>query len=73
MRDRLLRRTLFATVACSAVAAFAGSLVGIATTQGKLRPGGEAASVAAAQRTQPDAERRCPWARPAPGHDDVAL
>ena len=45
------------------MAAFAGSLAGIATTEGKLRPGGDAAQ--AEQRLQREhAPHGCPAARP---------
>jgi hypothetical protein len=56
------RRTAFATLLTAAVAAFAGSLAGIATTEGKLRPGGDAAQ--AEQRLQRQhAPHDCPAAR----------
>jgi hypothetical protein len=54
-------RTAFATVLTAAVAAFAGSLAGIASTEGKLRPGGAAAQ--AEQRLHQAAPHACPGAR----------
>jgi hypothetical protein len=60
---RRWRRTAFATLLTAAVAAFAGSLAGIATTEGKLRPGGDAAQ--AEQRLQRQhVPHGCPAARP---------
>ncbi len=68
--QRRWRRTAFATLLTAAVAAFAGSLAGIANTEGKLRPGGDAAQ--AEQRLQRvHAPHGCPAARPAarPGRE----
>lgn len=60
MRERLLRRSALAAAGCAATAAFTGSLVGIATTEGKLPPDGVAAGVAAKQREERAREHRCP-------------
>jgi hypothetical protein len=58
-----LRRTAFATFLVASVAAFAGSLAGIATTQGKLRPDGGAARIE--QRQHQSAPHGCPGTHPA--------
>jgi hypothetical protein len=61
---RRWRRTAFATLLTAAVAAFGGSLAGIASTEGKLRPGG--AAVQTEQRLQQQhAPHGCPSAHPA--------
>lgn len=73
MRDRLLRRTLLATVACAATAAFAGSLAGIASTEGRLRPDGATAALAAKQRQEQVVDRRCPAPSPTTIARDVPL
>lgn len=72
MRDRLVRRALLVVAACVAAGAFAGSLVGIATTEGKLRPNGPTAALAAQQRFERVVDR-CPRTPPPVVHDDVAL
>lgn len=64
-----LRRTAFATALVASVAAFAGSLSGIATTQGKLRPGGDAARIE--QRQHHSAPHGCPGGRPARSDREV--
>jgi hypothetical protein len=73
MRDRLLRRTIFATLACAAAAAFTGSLVGIASTEGKLRANGQTAALAAKQRQERVVDRRCPGPEPTTTTRDIAL
>jgi hypothetical protein len=58
-RARLLRRVLFAATTAALSAAFALTLTGIASTQGRLRPNGQAAAlVAAAHRQTSDASTR---------------
>ncbi len=49
-RSSLARRAGFAASAVGLTAAFAFSLSGIATTRGAVRPDGQAAAIAAAQR-----------------------
>jgi hypothetical protein len=51
-RARLLRRIGFAGAAAALSAAFGLSLSGIATTQGTVRPDGQAAALAAQQRME---------------------
>ena len=46
-RPSLLRRLSFAGAALAATATFAFTLSGIASTQGTIRPGGQAATIAA--------------------------
>ena len=48
-RGSLLRRVSFAATAVALSGAFAFALSGIATTRGAVRPGGQAAALAAAQ------------------------
>jgi hypothetical protein len=49
-RGPLLRRVTFAVSAIALTGAFAVALSGIATTRGAVRPGGQAAAIAAAQQ-----------------------
>jgi hypothetical protein len=49
-RGPLLRRVCFVASALALTGAFALSLSGIATTRGAVRPGGQAAAIAAQQR-----------------------
>jgi hypothetical protein len=50
-RGSLLRRVCFAATALALTAAFALTLSGIATTRGAVRPDGQAAAIAAQQRS----------------------
>ena len=50
-RGSLLRRVCFAVTALALTAAFALTLSGIATTRGAIRPDGQAAAIAAQQRS----------------------
>jgi hypothetical protein len=50
-RGSLLRRVCFAVTALALTAAFALTLSGIATTRGAVRPDGQAAAIAAQQRS----------------------
>jgi hypothetical protein len=50
-RGPLLRRACFVVSALALTAAFALSLSGIATTRGAVRPNGQAAAIAAQQRS----------------------
>jgi hypothetical protein len=60
-RASLLRRTAFLATAVSLVIAFGATLSGIATTQGTVRPDGEAAAIAARQaRTTSHRGGDCP-------------
>jgi hypothetical protein len=56
-RGRLLRRVSFAATAVALTAAFGLALSGIASTQGTLRRDGEAAAIAAQQRTADPVQR----------------
>jgi hypothetical protein len=53
-RGALLRRVCFVATALALTAAFAFTLSGIARTRGVVRPGGEAATIAAQQRIASD-------------------
>jgi hypothetical protein len=66
-RAPLLRRIGFVGAAAALSATFAVSLSGIATTQGTIRPDGQAAALAAQQRMQ--RVHDCPRAHPRPGAD----
>ena len=62
-RPGWLRRATFVASAAALMLVFALSLTGIASTQGTVRPDGQAAAIAAKQATQGDdaADRRdCP-------------
>jgi hypothetical protein len=50
-RGALLRRVCFVATALALTAAFALTLSGIATTRGAVRPDGQAAAIAAQQRS----------------------
>ena len=50
-RGSLLRRVSFAATALALTVAFALTLSGIATTRGAIRPDGQAAAIAAQQRS----------------------
>jgi hypothetical protein len=49
-----MRRAAFVTSALALTFAFAFSLSGIASTQGRVQPNGQAAALAAAQQTRGD-------------------
>jgi hypothetical protein len=53
-RGPLLRRASFLAAAVALTATFAVALSGIATTRGAVRPGGQAAAIAAQQRSAGD-------------------
>jgi hypothetical protein len=55
-RGSLLRRVSFVATALALTAAFALTLSGIATTRGAVRPDGQAAAIAAQQRTADDSD-----------------
>jgi hypothetical protein len=54
-RAPFLRRVCFAATTVALTGAFALTLSGIASTEGSVRPGGQAAAIAAAQQRSTDA------------------
>jgi hypothetical protein len=63
-RRSLLRRIAYLSAVATTLATFAFAVMGIAGTQGHVRPDGRAAGLA--RQLDEQAHERCPFARPAP-------